>query len=317
MCGLFGYFDANNTDRDYTSLVKALGIASQVRGTDATGVAFNLHGRKLEIIKQPVPATKFNFDVPKGVKCVMGHVRAATRGDAKANYNNHPFRGRIKNRQFALAHNGVLWNLYTTRQLYELPKTQIETDSYIAVQLLEREKTLNTAAIKSMAEKLDGSYTITILDDKDRLWFIKGDNPLAIVKLKGGLYVYASTLEILMQGLVNWDRNVVTRISELIEPKYGEIVCLNHGRLTTSTFEPSVGYSYYRYGWSRYADELDEVPAPVPSTEEEKKKLEEIYLGADYMGIDRKQIDVLVMEGLSLDEILEAMQTGDIYYYTY
>ncbi len=67
----------------------------------------------------------------------MGHTRLATQGDKENNYNNHPFYGKA-DKAFAFAHNGVLYNDTVLRKSYNLPKTNIETDSYVAVQLIEK-----------------------------------------------------------------------------------------------------------------------------------------------------------------------------------
>lgn len=64
---------------------------------------------------------------------VMGHTRHATQGTLKFNGNNHPFRGRCGNTDFALAHNGILCNDRELRKELKLPKTKIETDSYRSV----------------------------------------------------------------------------------------------------------------------------------------------------------------------------------------
>ncbi len=79
---------------------------------------------------------------------------------------------------FALAHNGVLYNDHILRQEQaDLPNTRIETDSYVAVQLLERERALNFDSLRRMAEQLEGSYTVTLLGPKNELYFIKGTTP--------------------------------------------------------------------------------------------------------------------------------------------
>ena len=65
-----------------------------------------------------------------------------TQGSEEKNYNNHPFLGQAGGRQFALAHNGVLHNDLMLRRSLKLPHTKIETDSYVAVQLIERKKAL-------------------------------------------------------------------------------------------------------------------------------------------------------------------------------
>lgn len=79
----------------------------------------------------------------QGVNYVMGHTRMTTQGNEKFNYNNHPFPGTVDNADFALAHNGVLYNDTSLRISENLPITNIETDSYRAVQLIEKKKTLD------------------------------------------------------------------------------------------------------------------------------------------------------------------------------
>lgn len=65
---------------------------------------------------------------------------------------------------YALAHNGVLWNDKELRIAENLPLTSVETDSYIAVQLLEQQKALDFDSLKAMAEKVEGSFVFTVLD---------------------------------------------------------------------------------------------------------------------------------------------------------
>ena len=64
--------------------------------------------------------------------------RMATQGSELVNINNHPFPGMAGQTHFSLAHNGVLTNDKTLRKKYKLPATKVETDSYVAVQLLEQ-----------------------------------------------------------------------------------------------------------------------------------------------------------------------------------
>ena len=77
--------------------------------------------------------------------------------------------------EISLAHNGVLYNDYRLKITEHLPETKIETDSYVAVQLIEKKRTLNADSLKFMAEQLEGSFTITVLDENNNLHFVKGD----------------------------------------------------------------------------------------------------------------------------------------------
>ena len=50
------------------------------------------------------------------------------------------------------------------RKTEKLPATNIETDSYVAVQLIEKQQELSFDSLKYMAEQLEGSFTITVLN---------------------------------------------------------------------------------------------------------------------------------------------------------
>ena len=62
-----------------------------------------------------------------------------------------------------------------------LPMTSVETDSYVAVQLLEQQKTLDFDSLQAMAEKVEGSFVFTVLDKDNSIWFVVGDNPLCVM----------------------------------------------------------------------------------------------------------------------------------------
>ena len=144
MCCLFGFIDYAGalSVTQKSRLIRELSIAAEVRGTDATGIAYNT-SRGLQIYKRPLAAHRLHLRIPAEAHVVMGHTRMTTQGSAKKNYNNHPFSGCVKGKRFALAHNGVLWNDRGLRHTKHLPKTKIQTDSYVAVQLLEQQKALD------------------------------------------------------------------------------------------------------------------------------------------------------------------------------
>ena len=57
------------------------------------------------------------------------------------------------------------------RKTEKLPATNIETDSYVAVQLIEKQQELSFDSLKYMAEQLEGSFTITVLN-----FWLKSEN---------------------------------------------------------------------------------------------------------------------------------------------
>lgn len=155
MCSLFGLIDFNDvlTTCKKNKILNTLATICECRGTDETRIDYNLNG-KLKIYKRPLPDHKLNIRVPDGVKTIIGHTRMTTQGDAKHNQNNHPFSDYVHGNNFAFAHNGMLWNDLELRITENLDITYIETDSYIAVQLIEKENALDFNSLKNMAEKV-------------------------------------------------------------------------------------------------------------------------------------------------------------------
>ena len=203
MCGLFGFLHYGKNDiKGLSGITNVLADESAARGTDAAGIAYRANGR-LNITKDSKPGYSMKFKHPDSVKALIGHTRHSTQGSEKKNYNNHPFYGRCKNTVFALAHNGVIINDRELKTKYKLPKTRIETDSYVAVQLLEYKDKLDFASLKFMAEQVAGGFSFSILDNLNNLWLIKGDSPICLLHFpQKQLYIYASTESILWRALI-------------------------------------------------------------------------------------------------------------------
>lgn len=239
MCCLFGLIDYGHTlsGRQKTKLIRALALESEARGTDAAGIAYYSKGT-LQVRKRPGPAHLSRFHVPQNAWTVLGHTRMTTQGNAKRNRNNHPFVGHLGSEVFALAHNGVLSNDVILREQLSLPKTKIETDSYIAVQLLERENTLDFSSLQTMAEQVQGTFVFTVLDRTNSLYFVRGENPLCLIHFpKERLYLYASTSKILLAA--------VNKIQGLRGAEYTDILTTcgdllkidRNGCISTSAFD--------------------------------------------------------------------------------
>ncbi len=225
----------------------------------------------------------------------MGHTRMTTQGDEKHNYNNHPFPGFAGDTSFAFAHNGVLWNDKELRKEKQLPDTHIETDSYVAVQLLQQSDKLDFDSLKDMAETVEGNFTFTILDDNNSLYIVKGNNPICLLHFKDiGLYVYASTESIM--------KNAIRRIglhkfaNERIKTDEGDILRIDrNGNITRSEFEPKIYRSKYGswYGLddSPYYDMHEEILLA--------------YCGC--YGVDSEDVELLIEYGYTCDEIEEML----------
>ena len=295
MCCLFGLVDYDNklSIKNKEKIIRVLSKECEARGTDATGVAY-MTGNKMTIFKKPLPARKMKFKFNSNPSVIMGHTRMTTQGSEKNNINNHPFYS--ENLEFALAHNGVLYNDKTLRKTEKLPDTKIETDSYIALQLIEKQKALNFETIKYMAEKVEGSFCFTILSNDNELYIVKGDNPMCIAKFNG-FYVYASTKEILTKAL----KRLGLKHYKEVNIKTGEILKIDIlGNITRTEFDIYFGYLndyYWGYGSRKrninneaksahdeYFEDLIYYGKCVGIEEETIKEL--LGLGYDYMDIE-------------------------------
>ena len=297
MCGLFGFLRYGEAIKNLSTLTNSLAEQSAVRGTDSTGIAFN-EDSKLRIFKDGKSAYELDFKHSDDTRAMMGHTRHSTQGSEKKNCNNHPFPGRVGGLHFALAHNGVLSNDDTLRKTLNLPKTKIETDSYVAAQLIMSKKNLDFESIKYMAEKVCGSFSFSILDSKDNLYLVKGDSPLHILHFsKSKIYVYASTEAILFKALVDTPLFKELKLGDYEELSVleGDILKISpDGVREKSRFDFSY---YFGKGWWEY--DLTERDSVTEAYIEDLKYL------ALAQGIAPEEVDELLKEGFSLDEIEE------------
>lgn len=247
MCALFGWLDYKGivSNKLLKRLTQALANAAEERGTDASGIAYVKDG-KVTIFKRPKPAHKIRFNISNGTKAVMGHTRMTTQGNEKFNYNNHPFYGHA-DIDFAFAHNGVLHNDKELRKEKNLPQTKIETDSYVAVQLIEQHSKLNFNSLKNMAEDVQGSFCFTVLDEKNNLYIVKGNNPMHLIHLEElGIYVYASTESIMKKALKKAGFNNLK--FKILNVEEGDILKIDqNGTISCSEFEVKESFSYGKY----------------------------------------------------------------------
>ena len=66
MCCLFGLIDYGHRLSGWQKgqVIRALAVESEIRGTDAAGIAYN-SGGKLHIYKRPGPAHQLNLFIPE------------------------------------------------------------------------------------------------------------------------------------------------------------------------------------------------------------------------------------------------------------
>ena len=232
--------------------------------------------------------------IPHGVNVVMGHTRMTTQGNAQFNQNNHLFLGHIDDSDFALAHNGVLWNDKELRMKENLSLTSVETDSYVAMQLLEQQKTPDFDSLKSMAEAVEGSFVFTVLDKEDSIWFVVGNNPLCVMFYDGFL-IYASTQEILCRTIKKLHLKAPT---DILEPKEGEILKIDRiGRITTGIFTPKTSFEHWWRKYPYFRDYCEDTP----------ESFDDLFSVAKVFGVSADEVQALLDYGCSANEIEEML----------
>ena len=143
----------------------------------------------------------------------------------------------------------MLFNDNQLRRTLKLPKTKIETDTYIAVQILEQRGALNFDSLRYMAEQVEGSFTFTVLDRSNNLYIVKGDSPMCLYWFpEYGVYLYDSTEEILNKALQRSGLSLGTPTR--ISLSCGEILQISSsGEISRGEFDNP--YLYYSH-WSPY-----------------------------------------------------------------
>ena len=300
MCAVVGFLDykGKTSNAVLKKLIHTLSVAAEVRGTDATGIAYVRDGNMVTY-KKPKPAHKVKLFFPKDTRAVIGHTRFTTQGSEKRNCNNHPFEGHCGKESFALAHNGVLYNDRELRREQHLPTTSIETDSYVAVQLLEQGQQLDTENIRRTAELVEGSFVFTILRNDNTLFLVKGNNPMTVYHFPAlGLYVYASTKSILDNALQKV--HIAEKACE-VEIAEGEILEITpNGKLNRSDFEMQdyIHSLFNPYNWNQ----LDYAKWWM---EDEREELLLEYCGT--FGVSEEEVELLLEVGYDPDEIEELL----------
>ncbi|MBE6081489.1 MAG: glucosamine 6-phosphate synthetase [Tissierellaceae bacterium] len=268
MCGLYGFVYYGKKElKGAEKLLENLALEAMERGIDATGYAF-VHKGKIQIDKAPKAAYQMKYSLPKNVHAVIGHTRAVTQGNAKFNYNNHPFKGKQGRTEFAFAHNGIIDNEFEIREEFGIKESKIQTDSYVVCQLMEKMKDFSMNSLKIIGETVEGMFTFTFIDNRENLYIIKNDNPLTILHFPTlQLYIYASTDEILFNALTQWGSTKDEIIDKVIHGKKlienipcnkGDILIIHpNGKIERNKFKPKekIWGLYNSYDYPLYDDE--------------------------------------------------------------
>ena len=141
----------------------------------------------------------------------------------------------------------------------------------------------------------------TVLDEHNNVYFVKGDNPLALYHYETcGLYVYASTEAILDRALTRL--GILSIEHQKINTSCGDILKIDStGFLEKGMFDTTnlmmYDFRYFRRDWWN-------VPESYESEPQDVKQLKDF---ASSIGISREDIDLLLSYGYFVEEIEEML----------
>jgi glutamine phosphoribosylpyrophosphate amidotransferase len=264
MCGVFGYVNYGGLidDVQIKEIYLALSKECSIRGASASGVSY-VEQKELKVQKSPCDITRADYHIPWNAVTVMAHCRYDIQNNHGVNQNNHPFLGKtLNNIPYALAHNGILADMRTIREQYHLSDTEIETDSYGAVQLLNTMDCVDISHLKLLCESLNGSYTFTILDGDNNLFLCRGDVPIFLIHFREyKLYLYISTRDLFEAAIKRTDLDYIYRTNNVeihrspvtvLHVNQGDIVQITrHGELKKGSFvfreEKAICHNWYMH----------------------------------------------------------------------
>ncbi|MHA1278593.1 MAG: amidophosphoribosyltransferase [Candidatus Helarchaeota archaeon] len=227
-CGVVGIVSKDKNKHVARDVYHAL-MALQHRGQESAGI-YTFAGRLLKGVKgMGLVYDVFNHNNHKlqGLfgNCAIGHVRYSTAGQSTID-NAQPFIFESPHMKFALALNGTLTNFIQLKKEYRemghVFNTTTDTEviaHVLASKIFETNDYLE--GIKEAMEVLDGSYSMTILNEKGELYGVRdpvGFKPLCVGKTADGKYIIASesvAIDVLRGKLVkNFEPGEIVQIDE-------------------------------------------------------------------------------------------------------
>lgn len=220
MCGLFGCYQTGPLSDEGIEVFNRLGVLSESRGKDSTGVA-SVERATVKKDKKWIIRTRRGLSrasnflgaktttelVNSNPILLMGHTRLATHGSVNL-FNTHPFEvGHIVG-----AHNGVVPALFDRKNDF--------TDSYILY------KTLNKLGVprglRSLNEGYFGDMALTFINKSNDTFnlFTNGGRPLYLAKSKY-LWAWASEASFLERVISKWDYLQPLPVDSLVSVRLG------------------------------------------------------------------------------------------------
>lgn len=188
MCGIIGYTGPLDARRILLEGLSGL----EYRGYDSAGIALCTVNADIELYKKVGKVSNLKEYCDRrsaaAAHCGIGHTRWATHGGV-TDANAHPHRaGRV-----TLIHNGIIENYHDLTGRFRLEGQLIsQTDSEVAARVLDQIYQGDPlAALKELAEMLEGSYGFCVMfdDQPGNIYAIRSVSPLVASCTRSGSLV--------------------------------------------------------------------------------------------------------------------------------
>ena len=198
MCGIAGFSVPKDHRLDARVLSQSLLEEIVTRGYDATGMAWTDSDGKVWYVKSDVCADEFIDtaldQLDADAKTVILHTRWATKGSPSIEGNNHP----IVRPGIVGVHNGVITN---DDEVFSLLNAEryAQVDSEAAFALIEESGMHPTEALTLLDGRVALSWIGTETPNSMHVARV-ATSPLAIGHSRTGIFVFASTLDMLKRA---------------------------------------------------------------------------------------------------------------------
>lgn len=185
MCGIIGYTGPLEAPKILLEGLSSL----EYRGYDSAGIALCMEDSRICVVKKAGKVKNLSEHCRQQIEgsshSGIGHTRWATHGGV-TDVNAHPHRaGKV-----VLIHNGIIENYHALTERFHLKDQLVsQTDSEVAAQTLNAlYKGDPLAAIRSLIELLDGSYSFCIMfeDQPGAIYAIRNISPLVAASTPSG-----------------------------------------------------------------------------------------------------------------------------------
>ena len=244
MCGIFGLSCIDENIQFQSDVFHKLGINSESRGKDASGIAFsssfkvfksdrNFSSRfKKKSIFNELTYSYSLRKLQNEYVSVIGHTRLATNGSAELDSNNQP----VVLDELIGIHNGIICNLGALNKHFEKVVTESDLDSELLFRCLtEQYKITNNTnddsdrwleSIKNLFPLLEGAASIAFINKKNSLYLATNTGSLYI-KLDRTNFIFSSE-KIFLEETLKSSKILRDGAIIQIEPNTAVALMINH-----------------------------------------------------------------------------------------